>query len=99
MKESLKEADVVGRIGGDEFAVVAVIKNENLAVEIRDRIILRSKLFNQGSDKPYYVEMSIGYVVYKWREDLELNQMLSAADLMLYKNKAKKRKDARKMEN
>ena len=99
LKESLKEADVVGRIGGDEFAVVAVIKNENLAVEIRDRIILRSKLFNQGSDKPYYVEMSIGYVVYKWREDLELNQMLSAADLMLYKNKAKKRKDARKMEN
>ena len=96
LQDSLKSTDVVGRIGGDEFAAVAVIKNENLGMEIRDRIILNSKLFNQSSDKPYYIEMSIGYAVYKWREDLELNQMLSAADLMLYKSKAKKRKDARK---
>lgn len=98
LQESLKNTDVIGRIGGDEFAAVAVIKNENLGMEIRDRIVLRSKLFNQSSDKPYYVEMSIGYAVYKWREDLELNQMLSAADLMLYKCKAQKRKDARKTE-
>ena len=97
--KSLKDTGVIGRIGGDEFAAAALIKDENLAMEIRDRIVLQSKLFNQSSDKPYYVEMSIGYAVYKWREDLELNQMLSAADLMLYKNKAKKRKDARKLES
>lgn len=96
LQDSLKTTDVVGRIGGDEFAAVAVIKSENLGMEIRDKIILNSKLFNQSSNKPYYIELSIGYAVYKWREDLELNQMLSAADLMLYKSKAKKRKDARK---
>lgn len=93
---SLRSTDVIGRIGGDEFAAVAVIKNENMGKEIRDRIILNSKLFNQSSDKPYYIELSIGYAVYKWSEDLELNQMLSAADLMLYESKMKKRKDARK---
>ncbi|MDD6492612.1 MAG: GGDEF domain-containing protein, partial [Firmicutes bacterium] len=96
IQESLKSMDVVGRIGGDEFAALAVIKNESMAVEIRDKIILKSKLFNQSSDKPYYVELSIGYAVCKWSEDLELNQMLSTADLMLYESKAKKRKDARK---
>lgn len=93
---SLRSTDVIGRIGGDEFAAVAVIKNEDMGKEIRDRIILNSKLFNQSSDKPYYIELSIGYAVYKWSEDLELNQMLSAADLMLYESKTKKRKDARK---
>lgn len=96
LQESLKSMDVVGRIGGDEFAALAVIKNESMAMEIRDKIILKSKLFNQSSDKPYYVELSIGYAVSKWSEDLELNQMLSTADLMLYESKAKKRKDARK---
>lgn len=96
LKESLRSTDIIGRIGGDEFAALAVIKNENMGKEIRDRIILNSKLFNQSSDKPYYIDLSIGYAVYKWSEDLELNQMLSAADLMLYESKAKKRKDARK---
>lgn len=96
LQNSLRSTDVIGRIGGDEFAALAVIKNENMGMEIRDRIILNSKLFNQSSDKPYYIELSIGYAVYKWSEDLELNQMLSMADLMLYESKAKKRKDARK---
>ena len=96
LQESLKSMDVIGRIGGDEFAAFALIKNENEAVEIRDRIILKSKLFNQSSDKPYYVDLSVGYAVCKWSENLELNQMLSTADLMLYESKTKKRKDARK---
>ena len=96
LKNSLRSTDVIGRIGGDEFAALAIIKNENMGMEIRDRIILNSKLFNQSSDKPYYIELSIGYAVYKWSEDLELNQMLSVADLMLYESKTKKRKDARK---
>ncbi len=97
LQGSLRSTDTIGRIGGDEFAALAVIKSENMGKEIRDRIILNSKLFNQSSDKPYYIDLSIGYAVYKWSEDLELNQMLSAADLMLYESKAKKRKDARKM--
>lgn len=96
LRESLKSTDVIGRIGGDEFAALALIKNENMEKDIRDRIVLSSKLFNQSSNKPYYVELSIGYAVYKWREDLELNQMLSAADLMLYESKMKKRKDVKK---
>lgn len=96
LQDSLKPTDVIGRIGGDEFAAVAVINHESMALEIRDKIILNSKLFNQSSDKPYYIDLSIGYAVYKWSKDLELNQMLSAADLMLYESKTKKRKDARK---
>lgn len=96
LRDSLNSTDVIGRIGGDEFAAVAVIKSEKMAMEIRDKIILQSKLFNQSSDKPYYVEVSIGYSVFKWSEDLELNQMLSAADAILYESKKRKRKDVRK---
>lgn len=96
LQDSLNPTDIIGRIGGDEFAAVAVIQNESMALDICDKITLNSKLFNQSSDKPYYIDLSIGYAVYKWSPDLELNQMLSAADLMLYESKTKKRKDARK---
>ncbi len=96
LQGSLRSTDAVGRIGGDEFAALAIVKQESQAGEIIDRIILSSKMFNRSLDKPYYVEISIGYVVYKWNEKLELNEMLSAADKMLYKSKLKRRKDARK---
>ena len=97
LQGSLRSTDVVGRIGGDEFAALAILKQEYHAGEIIDRVILSSKMFNRSSDKPYYVEISIGYVVYKWNDKLELNEMLSAADKMLYQNKLKRRKDARKV--
>lgn len=96
LQSGLKNSGVIGRIGGDEFAALAIVTDENMGKQICDRIILNSKIFNQSSEKPYYVEMSIGYVVYKWSENLELNQMLSAADSVLYESKRKKRKDARK---
>lgn len=96
LKDSFRSTDVIGRIGGDEFAVVAAVKEKNMANELRDRIILKSKLFNQTSDKPYYVELSIGYVVYQWEAGMQLNEMLSAADVMLYENKLKKRKSVKK---
>lgn len=96
LRASLRNTDVIGRIGGDEFAALAIIKDEHMGKEICDRIVSKSKNFNKNSDKPYYVELSIGYEVYKWNENLELDQMLSGADKMLYKSKKKKRKDVRK---
>lgn len=97
LKNCLKDTDVIGRIGGDEFAAVAIIENEDMGKEICDRIRSDMKSFNQISDKPYYIEVSIGYKVYKWHDNMELNQMLSDADLMLYESKKKRRSDARKI--
>jgi diguanylate cyclase (GGDEF)-like protein len=96
LQECLSSDAVIGRIGGDEFAAVAMIQNQNMAKELREKIILKSKLFNQSSDKDYYVETSVGCAVYKWSKGLELNHMLSTADLKLYESKTKRRKDIRK---
>jgi diguanylate cyclase (GGDEF)-like protein len=96
LRTSLRSTDVIGRIGGDEFVALAIIQSEHMGREICDRIISNSNRFNENSDKPYYIEMSVGYAVYKWSEDLEIDQMLSGADKMLYKSKKKKRKEVRK---
>lgn len=96
LNESLRSTDIIGRIGGDEFAALAVISREDLSTFICNRIATCSQAFNSASDKPYYVELSIGYSVSKYSDALELNRMLSAADLMLYENKKKRRKSARK---
>ena len=96
LKESLRNTDVIGRIGGDEFAALAVISREDLCKTICDRIATCAQTFNTISEKPYYIEISIGYSVSKYSDTIELNRMLSAADLMLYENKKKRRKSAKK---
>jgi diguanylate cyclase (GGDEF)-like protein len=93
LQESMDNDAVIGRIGGDEFAAVAVIGDEHAAHELQEKIASRSKDFNESSDKPYYVESSVGCAVYKWSKNLELNHMLSTADLKLYESKTKRRKD------
>lgn len=96
LKDSLRSTDIIGRIGGDEFAAVAVISREDLSTVICERITNLSQTFNTISEKPYYIEISIGYSVSKYSDTIELNRMLSAADLMLYENKKKRRKNAKK---
>ena len=92
----VRNTDVIGRIGGDEFAALAVISREDLCKTICDRIATCAQTFNTISEKPYYIEISIGYSVSKYSDTIELNRMLSAADLMLYENKKKRRKNAKK---
>lgn len=99
LQDCLRATDVIGRIGGDEFAAVAVVHDENMGEEIQNRIRTRSRLFNETSDKPYYVEVSIGYAVFSWDEKLELKQMLNEADAMLYESKKKRRQYASKAAN
>lgn len=96
LQDCLRATDVIGRIGGDEFAAVAIVHDSEMGAEIRNRIKARSEAFNAESDKPYYVEVSIGYAVFTYSENLELTHMLNEADQMLYENKKARRKFARK---
>lgn len=96
LKESLRSTDIIGRIGGDEFAAIAVISREDLSTTICDRIATCSQTFNTISDKPYYIDLSIGYSVTKYSDNIELNKMLSAADFMLYENKKNRKASAKK---
>ncbi len=96
LQDCLRATDVIGRIGGDEFAAVAIVHDSEMGAEISKRIKARSMEFNDESEKPYYVEVSIGYAVFQYAESLELTQMLNEADLMLYENKKARRKYARK---
>lgn len=96
LKTGLRGSDVVGRIGGDEFAAVALISQKDMGEKLEKRIKDIEKQFNDASDKPYYIETSIGYAIYACQEKISMQDMLSKADCMLYENKKKKRKNVQK---
>ncbi len=89
---SFRTSDIIGRIGGDEFAVFAIMNNTDNVNVILNRINLISENFNKSSSKPYYINMSLGIYPFVCNQEIWLSNILDNADELLYKQKKEKRK-------
>ena len=87
MSETCRESDVVGRIGGDEFAVLAVRPSGDDAGALSSR--LRDNLEAHGSDQelPYALSLSIGEVYHDPRSEYSIDELLAQADALMYEDK------------
>ena len=90
--ESFRQSDVVARMGGDEFAAFALVAEDNFSDIIKARIRTALKRMNGSSDKPYYVNMSIGTYEFVIGEETNIDQILNKADAELYHEKKNKKK-------
>ncbi len=91
--DSFRSSDIIGRIGGDEFSVLAMVENgskEEITNIVRSRIKAATEEFNNSHDKPYIVRMSVGVYAFKCGTNIELSKILSQADNVLYDEKKKK---------
>ena len=87
--ETVFPGSLTGRIGGDEFAVIAVadssMSGENIRTAISDELKKRVK----ESDKPYPLTLSIGIYIQD-KADFLLDDAIEAADNLQYEDKKKK---------
>ena len=91
IKESIGEDRLLGRIGGDEFVVMicdATSTPELIAEKIKDACTV----FNKQSDKPYYLECSLGFRRFACDESVSLQEVMNQADQALYVAKQDRRK-------
>lgn len=93
---SFRTTDIVGRIGGDEFAVFALLGGSENIEHITNRITTTSERFNEKCSKPYYVNMSLGIYPFECGENIVLSDIMENADALLYKQKKNKRKSVLK---
>lgn len=89
------EKGIVGRIGGDEFCIL-IPGDSNMGEIFIEQIFSANNTFNLHSDKPYYVELSIGYTQIVCEKDLLIAEERKAADLALYEVKKRRRESVRK---
>ena len=64
--------------------------------KLRERIQEENLAFNMKSEKPYYVELSVGYHVIRCGGDLIISEVFKDADQDLYEEKKKRRKSVKK---
>ena len=96
---SLPENAVIARIGGDEFAVCITGISESEVKKLKDKMKRMEAKLNKESEKPYFIECSIGLAPFTCAAAVNVEEQMIRADEKLYVNKKKKRKNVIKAEN
>ncbi len=96
LHNSLPENAVVGRIGGDEFAAFVVSEKEDFILYAKKALKEYSERFNRNSDKPYYIEMSMGIYKCSINKSLSITALLDKSDALLYEEKVHRRSTIKK---
>ncbi len=90
LRQTFRESDIIGRIGGDEFAVLAI----DTGLELRDDVLARLQRnaanMNRATDRPYEVSFSVGVASYSPGLHTSLDELLSEADAQMYEQKRAK---------
>jgi diguanylate cyclase (GGDEF)-like protein len=89
LKQTFRESDILARIGGDEFAVLAVDAAEN-PENVLMRLAEQIGLHNVLPDRRYEISMSIGTTVYDPEVPCSLDDLISRADTLMYEQKKMK---------
>lgn len=91
LKMTFRESDIIGRVGGDEFAVMAINVLENSDRVIAERLQSNLAAFNQKRNAGYDISPSLGMVYYNPQEHIPLDNLLADADKRMYANKRRKK--------
>ncbi|GAB4281286.1 MAG: hypothetical protein Kow0067_00550 [Coriobacteriia bacterium] len=87
LRTAMRSADVVARIGGDEFVVLAVETSPGGTQALRDRLRAVIERVNRRLDLPLPLDMSIGFAVCGTPETCRLQELIDAADANMYEQK------------
>lgn len=89
--KTFRESDIVSRIGGDEFAILAVDADDNTAEGLLKRLDILINKCNSRKGRKYDLSISIGYAVFDPCRRTSLDELMSRADMLMYENKKNKK--------
>ncbi len=85
-----RKMDIIARIGGDEFAVLAPETSTEYSCFVEKRLRDQLALHNALAGRAYTLSMSTGMAYYDPEEPCSLDDMLSRADSRMYEQKRRK---------
>jgi diguanylate cyclase (GGDEF)-like protein len=91
-KSTLREVDIICRIGGDEFLLIFPDNSLNNVPLIRERLSKNLEKLNKSLNKPYKISFSTGLSVYDPFNPQSVEKLIHLADQAMYEDKSKKKK-------
>lgn len=89
LKSLFRDSDMVGRLSGDEFGVVAPGMKLKCVPSLRERLVQMNEKFSKEAGLPFTLSISVGPIEFD-SDNMDLHVLLSKADDNLYKEKHEK---------
>ena len=90
LKEVFRESDIIGRMGGDEFVILAIdTTNETREVLVK-RLHNYLDDYNRPEGRSYTLSLSIGIAPYDPKRPFSLDELMAQADTLMYEEKRNK---------
>jgi diguanylate cyclase (GGDEF)-like protein/PAS domain S-box-containing protein len=89
LTNTFRAADIVGRVGGDEFVVLAAIPRASQAL-IVERLQHHQDAFNARGSRPYTLTLSVGFAYLDPSSGQTLEEAVKHADEAMYSHKRSK---------
>ncbi|MFH1764198.1 MAG: diguanylate cyclase [Gemmatimonadota bacterium] len=95
LRETFRQSDIIARIGGDEFAVMALEASEENETQLLRRLKARIREVNQENGEPYDLSVSIGAARFPVEGTPRLTDLLAQVDEAMYQEKWSKKRGMR----
>ncbi len=90
LRATFRGSDVLGRVGGDEFAVITLGRHADVMPALR-RLDEVTEAANCAGNRPYRISLSVGALTTEPQSKEPLAELLDRADAAMYENKRQRR--------
>ncbi len=90
LAQTVRRSDLVARLGGDEFVILLEEGDGPGAERLAERIRERVRTFNERSDRPYLVSLSIGAATLDPARPRSIEDLIAEADRRMYEDKRRR---------
>ncbi|MFV2081204.1 MAG: GGDEF domain-containing protein, partial [bacterium] len=90
--EVLRSSDILARVGGDEFAAIAIDSTDQGGEVLQNNIYRAFEERNKRADLPFDLAVSVGRAFYCSENPVSLSELMSTADRNMYGEKVRRKK-------
>ncbi len=91
LKKTFRKSDIVGRVGGDEFAVLAIEATKKSTAVLNRRLQAHLESYNNKMGRDFNLSLSVGVTHCQPSLPCSISELLSDADNLMYAQKKKKK--------
>jgi diguanylate cyclase (GGDEF)-like protein/PAS domain S-box-containing protein len=91
LRETFRDSDVIARIGGDEFTILATGASDDNSESICARLQENIRRFNLQDSHRYNLSLSIGVAHFSSSSAFSIEELMTQADEAMYRNKRRKK--------